>query len=248
VKFSPRALQTAALLAFAAAAAAVVGCSSSSTPAPAPTASPTPTAIPTPTASPTASPSPNPSTSPIFTFASTGGTGTITAGASGTGTLTSGAAAVNGVSVTSTWGANTSITAIAMTAQLANNNGDITTNSIAFPGFTVATAVDNTGVALTGSWTVVDYLKITATPVTTFTQTPGITVTIGAPATIAGKTACSYFSLGGNITAPVWQQSINGTPSGGTTITFTAQTLPPPNTVNVGNGSNQVPYLALACK
>jgi hypothetical protein len=131
-----------------------------------------------------------------------------------------------------------------MTANLAVNNGDIVSNSIAFPAFTVATAVDNNNVALTGAWTVVNYLKVTATPETIFTLTPGITVT---GATLTGKTACSYFSLGGSVTAPKWMQVLNGTLSG-STITFTAQNLGAGNTVDVGNGSTNVPYLGLACK
>lgn len=246
MKFSPRALHTAALLVFAGGAAAVAGCGGSSTPAPAPTATATavPTGGPTPTASPTSSGSP----AVVFTFTSAGGTANIPAGTgSATTQLTSGAAAVGGVSVTSTWGANNATTAIAMTAQLATGVGDITSNSIAFPLFTVATAVDNSNAPITGSWTVVDYLKITATPDTIFTQTPGVIVTIGAPASIAGTTTCSYFTLGGQITTPKWQQAITATPSG-TTITFTPVTLPGGGTVEIGNGSTNVAYLALACK
>ncbi len=233
MSFSVRALQSGAILLFAAAAAAVAGCSSSSTPTPAPTATPTT----------------NPSGAVIFTFTNAGGTATIAAGASGSTSLSAGT--VGGVTTATTWGANNPVTVgtttIAMTANQALNNGDIVSNSIAFPAFSVATAVDSNGVALTGSWTIVDYLKVTATPETIFTQTPGITVTIGAPATITGKTSCSYFSLGGSTTSPQWKQVLNGTLSG-STITFAAATLPPPNTVDVGNGSTNVPYLALACK
>ncbi len=242
--FSSRALQIAALSAFAAATLAVAGCgggSSSSTPAVTPTATPTATA--------SSGGNGNGSGSSVTnTFTNTGGTANITAGASGGGTLTSGAA-VGGVTVSSTWGANTSTSTIAMTAQLATGTGDITATTTAFPlfGSTSATTVDNSGNALTG-YAVVDYLKLSATPVATFSQTPGITVT---GATTTGKTTCSYFSLGGSVGSVKWQQAIAAsaiTP----TITFAAQTLGGGNTVQVGNdpsaATNGSAILALACK
>jgi hypothetical protein len=102
--------------------------------------------------------------------------------------------------------------------------------------------VDTNGNALAG-YTLVDYLKVTATPETIFTQTPGIVVSGAAGA--SGKSTCSYFSLGGSTSAPQWKQGITGT-IGGTTVTFTAQTLP--GGVDIGNGSTNVAYLALACK
>jgi hypothetical protein len=182
----------------------------------------------------------------FFTFASAGGTANISPGASGSGTLTSGTA-VGGVSISSTWGANNATTTVAMTAQVATGNGDITSStSTVFPLFTVATAVTGSGAALTGSYTVVDYLKVTATPVTSFTQTPGIVVTVGAPASLTGKTTCSYFSLGGSVTAPQWSQGPTAAPSG-STITFAPQSLGNGNTIQIGNGSTNVAYLALAC-
>lgn len=234
--FSPRALQTAALSAFAVATLAVAGCGggSSSTPAVTPTATPTATA--------SGNGNGNGST-PTFTFTNTGGTANITAGASGGGTLTSGAA-VGGVTNSSTWGANTATGAtIAMTAQLATGVGDITPTS--FPLFTVATAVDNNNVALTGAYTAIDYLKITATPATVFSLTPGVVV---SGASVTGKTSCSLFSLGGTTAAPKWQQAITTT-SLSPTITFTAQNLGAGNTVNVGNdAASSSAILALACK
>jgi hypothetical protein len=193
-----------------------------------------------PVAAPTASPTPV-----VFTFTSAGGTANISSGPSGSGTLTSGAP-VGGVSITSTWGANGAIAPVAMTAQVATGTGDITSNSaLAFPPFTVATAVDSSGAALTGVYTAVDYVKFTATPDTVFTQTPGIAVTIGAPASIAGKTSCSYFGL--NLTTLTWAQLFTAAPSGNT-IAFAAQAPPSGSVVEVGNGSTNVVYLALACK
>jgi hypothetical protein len=242
VILSSRAFQIAALSAFAAATLAVAGCgggSSSSTPAVSPS-------TPTPTASGNGNGS---GSSATFTFTQTGGTGNITAGASGSGTLTGGAAAVGGVTISSTWGANTSTTVIAMTAQLATGNGDITATTTAFPAFgsTSATVVDNSGNALSG-YSVVDYLKLTATPVTTFSQTPAITVT---GATTTGKTTCSYFTLGGSVGSAKWQQAITAnaiTPN----VTFAAQALGGGNTVDVGNdasaATNGSAILALACK
>jgi hypothetical protein len=236
---SPRALHTGALLAFSSIALAVAGCGgSSSTPAVTPTATPTSTA--------SGNGSGNGSNA-TFTFTNTAGTANITAGASGSGTLTSGAA-VGGVTVSSTWGANTATATIAMTAQLATGSGDITANSTtAFPPFATTQVVDNNGNALAG-YTVVDYLKLTATPVTTFSQTPGV---VFSGASVAGRTTCSLFSLGGSVGALRWQQSVTAsaiTP----TVTFAPQALSGGNTVQVGNdasaATNGSAILALACK
>jgi hypothetical protein len=241
VILSSRAFQIAALSAFAAATLAVAGCGgSSSTPVAVASAGPTATATATATASGSGG-----SSNPTFTFTNAGGTANITAVTGGQ-TLTSGASAVGGVSVSSTWGTNTASSTVAMTAALATGSGDITPTS--FPLFTVATAFDNTGAALTGTYTAVDYLKLTATPAATFSQTPGIVVTVGAPASLAGKTTCSYFSLNYSGTQPQWKQAISGTISG-STVTFTAQTLGGGNTVDVGNdAANTSAILALACK
>jgi len=239
VILSSRGLQTLALGAFAAATLSVAGCGgggSTTTPAVSPTASPTPT--------PTASGNGNgPSQTPTFTFSNAGGSANITAGTGGQ-TLTSGAA-VGGVTVSSTWGANTTASGtIAMTAQVGLGTGDITP-AASFPLFTVATAVDNNNVALTGAYTAIDYLKITATPATVFSLTPGVVFT---GASVVGKTSCSMFSLGGTTAAPKWQQAITTT-SLTPTITFTAQSLGAGNTVNVGNdAASSSAILALACK
>jgi hypothetical protein len=228
-----RALHTGALFALAAAAFAVAGCGGGgSTPAAVATATPTPAATPTVAASPSLS----------FTFASAGGSANISPGASGSGTLTSGAA-VGGVTISSTWGANNATSTVAMTAQVATGNGDITPNSpTAFPPFATTQVVDNNGNPISG-YTLIDYLKVTATPVTTFTQTPAIVVSGAAGA--SGKSTCSYFSLGGSTSAPQWQQAVPGTISG-TTVTIAAQTLT--GGATIGNGSTNVAYLALACK
>ena len=113
---------------------------------------------------------------------------------------------------------------IAMTAQLATGTGDITANtSTAFPPFATTSVVDTNGAAISGTYTLVDYLKLTATPAATFTQTPGITI---SGASVAGEDDL-FVLLAQRYErrTPQWQQAITTYDQLSGTITFTAQTL-----------------------
>jgi hypothetical protein len=214
---------------------------STATPTPTPTptssasatATPTATGTPTTTATPTPTPTATASVKPDFafngaaaapqTFTSTGG-GPISAGPD------------QGVTVSTTWGANNATSSFTFTENLAAGSSEITPNT--FPVYTPATGQH-----------VVIYMKFTATPAVTFTKTPDGTITVPSASTFGG-TACALYSLnGGGGSAYSWQAAITGLTPSGNTLTLTAQTLPPPSTVDVGNPSNgNSVYLALVCQ
>jgi hypothetical protein len=156
------------------------------------------------------------------TFTSSGG-GPISAGPD------------QGVTVSTTWGANNATSSFTFTESLAATISEITPNT--FPLYTAAGHV-------------VIYMKFTATPAVTFTQTPGGTITV-ANASMFGGTSCILYSLngGGGGSAYYWQSAIPNLVPSGNTITMTPQTLTAPNTVDIGNPSNgNSTYLALVCQ
>jgi hypothetical protein len=94
---------------------------------------------------------------------------------------------------------------------------------------------------------VVMYMRFTATPAVTFAKTPDATFTLAAPATFGGTT-CYLDVLNGTVNNPVWQARLGPSTPSGNSVTFPAQALPPPNTVDVGNpGNNGTVYLSLNC-
>jgi hypothetical protein len=219
----------------------------STTPTPTPTPSatatatttgtPTPTPTPTgssssaPTPTPTSTPSSSPSVKPDFVFNGAAATPKMFT-SSGGGPISAGPDL--GVTVSTTWGANNQ-SSTSFTESLATGSSQITPNT--FPVYN-------------GTGHVVIYIKFTATPATTFTQTPGGTITVNSPSTFGG-TACVLYSLngGGGGSAYTWQQAITGLTLSGSTLTLTPQTLQSPSTVDVGNPSNgNSTYLALVCQ
>ena len=166
-----------------------------------------------------------------------GATATRSFSASG-GTIAAGP--YQGVTLSSIWGSNgnTTTTFTASIAKGGSGSADVTPASPAFPFYT-------------GSVHVVTYMKFTGTPQAHFAQTPDLTVTVASPSTFGGA-SCALYGASANGGVISWSPQIGpATPSSATTGTvhFSAQSLPPPNTVAIGNATDGNPaYLFLGCQ
>jgi hypothetical protein len=141
-----------------------------------------------------------------------------------------------------------------MNVYLAASSSDVTVtpSSQTFPAFATTTHTTNSGGTLSGTFNLAGYFELTATPTTTFAQTPNFVFT---SSTISGST-CYLFSLNNSSSngtyTPVWSQVFQATSKTSTTVTFSPQTLTN-GTVQLGNAAsnssgNGPTYLAVACQ
>ena len=215
------------------------GITPSSTPTPAPsasaTATPTPSSTATPTPSSTATPTPSgtatptPSSKAVFT----GGSKTVSCAT--TGCSVGMTAADNGYTASLTFGSNNASASFNLTMSWAT--------------FSQITGTFTPGALPTSIGTAIIYLDLVTASTTSFSATPGVTVSGSSfPGTQCGF---AFYGVAGSGTggSPQWNSMkaiglSEVAPSGGS-FTVPQGTLPPGNTVQFDAGTDQ--YIALYC-